>query len=206
VKVLGICCSPRRNANTEALLQEVLNSAQEAGAEVEMFTVAGKKMFPCDACGSCKKTGKCHIDDDMQPLYEKLLAADGIVFGAPIYFWNMCAQAKIIMDRTYAFSRKLDHFYIRGESERPLKNKVGAAVITTGRVGGASALGLFMQYFNSRRMLYAGGTIGFGTQEDKRKILADDRAMNEAKAVGKLIVKNIKMLARNREAEQPQEK
>ena len=182
MKVLGIVCSPRLHGNTEILMQEALKSAEEAGAEVEMFTVAGKTVYPCDACDSCRKTGKCKIEDDMEPLYDKMLEADGIIFGSPVYFWSITAQAKIIIDRTHAFVLK-----------RSLRNKVGATLIVTNRAGGTSAFTVFSNFFNLQRMTFAGGAIGFGS--DKGGVRQDDRGMAEAKSVGRVVVRLIKRQA-----------
>ena len=65
MKVLGVVCSPRLNGNTEILIREVLNSAQESGAEIELITLAGNDIRFYDACESCAKTGECKINDDM---------------------------------------------------------------------------------------------------------------------------------------------
>ena len=76
MKILAISCSPRSNGNTVTILKEVLRGAQEQKAEVELFSVAGKTIQPCDGCWACANTGKCHIADDMQELYEKIVEAE----------------------------------------------------------------------------------------------------------------------------------
>ena len=86
MKVIGIVCSPRKDGNTEILVKQALDSAREAGAQTKLFSVIGKNIAPCDACGSCHKTGVCHIQDDMQPLYQQLETADAIIFGSPSIF------------------------------------------------------------------------------------------------------------------------
>ena len=182
MKVLGIVCSPRLHGNTEILMQEALKSAEEAGADIEMFTLAGKVVYPCDACDSCLKTGKCKIEDDMEPLYDKMLEADGIIFGSPVYFWSVTAQAKIVIDRTRAFILK-----------RSLRNKVGATLIVTNRAGGTSAFTVFSNFFNLQRMTFAGGAIGYGS--DKGGVRQDERGMAEAKSVGRVVVRLIKRQA-----------
>ena len=125
MKILGLSCSPRKQGNTEILLGEALNGAQQEGAGVELYSVSGKDIKPCDGCGVCNKTGECHIKDDMHVLYDKLLEADGIIFGSPIYFYSITAQAKAILDRTIALNRP----------ERSLANKVGAVIVTGGSLG-----------------------------------------------------------------------
>ena len=102
MKILGLSCSPRKMGNTEILLGEALNGAKHEGVEVELFSVSGKEIKPCDGCGSCRKTGECHIKDDMQTVYPKLVEADGIIFGTPIYVYGMTTQAKAIIDRPCA--------------------------------------------------------------------------------------------------------
>ena len=76
MKVLGIVCSPRKGGNTEIIVNEALASAKALGAEVELVTVIGKNIAPCDGCEACTTTGKCRIEDDMQDIYNKLLQSD----------------------------------------------------------------------------------------------------------------------------------
>ena len=124
MKILGIVCSPRKGGNTEIMVEEALAVAREAGAETELVLVADKNIAPCDACSTCRKTGVCRINDDMQHLYKQLEAADGIIFGTPVYFTNVTAQAKTIMDRLYVYL-----------GERKLKGKVAGPIVVTRRVG-----------------------------------------------------------------------
>lgn len=143
MKILGLSCSPKKQGNTVTLLNEALNAAKNAGADVELYSVAGKDIRPCDACLACVKTGKCHINDDMQELYGKLLQADGIIFGTPIYYYGMSGQAKIIIDRTTALR-------IKG-----LANKVGGVVVTAHSVGIIDALKDLYFYIVIRQMIPA---------------------------------------------------
>lgn len=182
MKVLGICCSPRRGGNTEIMVQEALNSAREWGAEVEFVTLAGKTIMFCDGCDSCKKTHKCHLQDDMQPIYAKLLEADGIIFGAPVYIWTINAQAKALMDRTYCLGHG------------GLRDKVAAAITVAGRAGDISAFTVFAGFFNIQRMVSAGVAMGFGL--DKGDVRKDERGMAEARALGRVVVRYIKRYAR----------
>ncbi len=79
--VIGVSCSPRKNGNTDILVQQVLESAAEDGGAVEFLRISDMKISPCDACWSCAEAGECHIADNMQDVYPKLLHADGIVIG-----------------------------------------------------------------------------------------------------------------------------
>ena len=176
MKVLGIVCSPRKGGNTEILVKASLAKAQEVGAEVELITLAGKTINPCDGCYSCKKTGKCHIKDDMQDIYTKLLDSHGIIFGTPVYFYTLSAQAKALIDRTYLFSEK-----------RELQNKVAGFIVAAGRTGSTSALAVFNAFAIAQRMIVVGRAVGFGGQE-KDAILKDTRGLGEAESLGASLV------------------
>jgi len=145
MKILGVSCSPRKDGNTVAMLNEALKAVEGEGAEVELFSVAGKNIQPCDGCWGCTKTGKCHIKDDVAVLQDKMIAADGIIFGTPIYFWGMTAQAKAIMDRTISLNRP----------ERSIANKVCGVVASCGSLGMVDALKDYSYYIIQRRMLPA---------------------------------------------------
>jgi multimeric flavodoxin WrbA len=100
IRVLGIAGSPRRRGNTEALLDRFLDGAQGAGAQVEKLVAARLKIAGCCACERCFETGECAIHDDFQGVADKLLAADVIALAAPLYFWNLPAQVKTVIDRS----------------------------------------------------------------------------------------------------------
>jgi multimeric flavodoxin WrbA len=145
MKILGVSCSPRKDGNTVAMLNEALAAAKKEGADVELFSVAGKNTQPCDGCWDCTKTGKCHIKDDVAVVQDKMIAADGIIFGTPIYFWGMTAQAKAIMDRTISLNTPA----------RSIANKVCGVVASCGSLGMVDALKDYSYYIIQRRMLPA---------------------------------------------------
>lgn len=145
MNVLGIVCSPRKGGNTEILVQEALAGARDSGAKTELLTVRDKDIKPCDGCLSCKKTGECHIKDDMQLVYEKMLNADGIVIGTPVYFWSISGQAKVLLDRTHAL--RFPHL--------KLANKVAGAIAVAARDGVISALNTLQRYFASNHVFSA---------------------------------------------------
>ena len=175
MKILGICCSPRRNGNTEILVREALKGAEESGAETELVTLAGKNLKPCDGCLSCEATTRCHLNDDMQEIYEKLLAADGIIIGTPVYFWSVVAQAKILIDRAYA---------VRSPNLR-LAGKAAGAIAVAGRAGAMEAITLLERVFLSHHMLVAESVEGLA--RDKGDMVKDKRGMRCAFELGKQV-------------------
>ncbi len=100
MKILGICSSPRGSKSTTLkLVQAALDEAEKSGAAIEMIDVCKLDIKYCNACQACFKTGKCVHKDDFQGLYEKILAADGLVIGSPNYFHTVTAQLKTLIDR-----------------------------------------------------------------------------------------------------------
>jgi multimeric flavodoxin WrbA len=112
----------------------------------------------------------------MQDIYAKLLEADGIIFGTPVYFWSASAQAKALIDRTYVFSPK-----------RKLRNKAAGVVVTTARMGSTSAVAIFNSFFTIQKMLMVGRAVGFsgeGGYSDKEAVKEDEQGMAQAEALG----------------------
>ncbi len=172
MKVLAICGSPRKGGNTEILLNEALSGAGEAGAEVELISVAGKDLRPCDGCEACYKTGRCHIKDDMQGIYDKMLAADGIIIGCPAYFMNAPAQMVSIIDRSISVSG--------------LQNKVAAPIAVCSRQGGWDVISTLYLWFVYKHMFCGDSVLGLAM--GKSNIRNDERAMKASYELGKEVV------------------
>jgi len=176
VKILGISCSMRQKSNTGILIEEALAGAREAGAATELVSLIGKEIKPCDGCYACDKTGRCHIKDDMQPIYAQMLSADGIIIGTPIYFWNMAGQTKVLLDRTVA---------LRSPNLR-LTDKVGGSIVVAARTGLMNAASAFYTYFASNHMV-AADYVG-GLADARGAVKKDEFAMKEAWEMGKQMV------------------
>ncbi|MFC2060194.1 flavodoxin family protein [Chloroflexota bacterium] len=189
MKVLGIVCSGRKEGNTEILVKEALASAQESGAQTELVLVAGKDISPCDGCRSCRQTDVCSIQDDMQSIYEQLETVDAIIFGSPVYFHSVSAQAKAIMDRTYLFLK-----------DKRLKGKVAAPVLAVRRIGGAQTRNLLYGYFITQGMVPVRGAIGYGREKGDVKegvgASQGSSALGEARTVGIDIVQMVRQLSK----------
>jgi len=102
MRVLGIAGSPRRQGNTETLLDRFLAGAGSTGADVaiEKIVAARFKIAGCIACDGCWDDGRCVVRDDFQTVGDKLVAADVIALAAPLFFWNLPAQVKALVDRS----------------------------------------------------------------------------------------------------------
>jgi multimeric flavodoxin WrbA len=105
-KVLGIYGSPRKKGNTDQILDNVLEGARSAGAEIETVYVRDLNMSGCIECGGCDKTGKCVVEDDMQSVYPMFERAGIVFLSSPIFFYDVTAQAKALIDRSQAMWAK----------------------------------------------------------------------------------------------------
>jgi multimeric flavodoxin WrbA len=188
MEVLGIVCSSRKGGNTELLVKEALSSAEEAGAHTELVSVIGKNIGPCDGCNSCRKTGVCHLKDDMSSVYKHMETANAIIFGSPVYFGTVSAQAKAIMDRTFLFLPNMN-----------LKGKVAAPILAVKRIGGGQTRNLLYGYFMAQGMIPVRGAIGYGREKGdvKQGVGASINlsALDEARIVGKEVVQMVRQLS-----------
>jgi len=107
IKALGFVGSPRKGANTDTLVEQVLKGANDTGAYVEKLFLAEMDIKPCRACNGCQNTGKCVINDDFASTLEKMKQSDVWVLGTPVYWWGPTAQMKAFIDRWYSVNRSI---------------------------------------------------------------------------------------------------
>lgn len=99
-----LTASPRNNGNSTILALKAAEGVKAAGGEADVVPIGKLKIAPCNACDSCRTKPEegCVIKDDMQPLYKKIEDAQGVIFATPVYWFNVSAQMKLFIDRTYA--------------------------------------------------------------------------------------------------------
>lgn len=127
-KVLAIGSSPRKNGNSETLLDACLEGIAEAGLSYEKLLVCDLTISPCLNCGGCAATGECVVDDDMQMLFRKFSDSPILVVSAPVFFMGIPAQLKAVVDRCQAiWVRKylLRHRMPEPDARRALFIQVG---------------------------------------------------------------------------------
>jgi multimeric flavodoxin WrbA/protein-tyrosine-phosphatase len=102
--VLGFQGSPRKNGNTSFLLTTFMQAIERLGAQVQIVDVARKNIIPCKEYVVCEKKGFCPIDDDIKSeIYPLIRQAEVVVLATPIFFFNMTAQLKAVVDRCQTF-------------------------------------------------------------------------------------------------------
>ncbi|MCQ2227885.1 MAG: flavodoxin family protein [Bacteroidales bacterium] len=101
-KIVVISTSLRVHSNSDALANEFIRGAQDAGHDVEKISLVDKNIQFCKGCLACQKLGKCVIKDDVNDIMAKVIDADVVVWATPIYYYEMSGQMKTLIDRMNA--------------------------------------------------------------------------------------------------------
>jgi multimeric flavodoxin WrbA len=176
MKAIAICGSPRKNGNTEIMLKEALKGAQKEGAKTELIQLAEKNIKYClghDDCGY-----PCKIKDDMDGIYKKLIEADIIIIGSPVYYCNVSGLLKNFMDRCTCLTKGLK-----------LENKIGAAVTVSGFfAGNAETEYHIWDFLNWQGVTLPGRCTVEGYAEKKEGILKRKDNLKSARELGERLV------------------
>ena len=111
MKILGISGSPRKG-NSEWMLRRLLEMLSRAGHSADLVLLREMSIKQCRGCLACEsggagRSGKCKIHDDVKDILPRMLEADIIVMGTPVYFDMLSGRLKNFMDRTCAIWPKL---------------------------------------------------------------------------------------------------
>jgi multimeric flavodoxin WrbA len=191
MKIIGVLSSPHgKKSVTRPLVEAAMEGARQAGAETEIIDVCRLKINYCKGCHTCYSKGKCPQKDDFQEVFEKFLAADGIVLSSPNYIDNVTAQMKTLMDRmTDAVHSKL------------LYDKYGFSVSTAGGSGEENTIRILNEWLLRCGAFYIGGT-GFATSWGPEK---EKEAMGKARQLGVQLVQDIREKTQYPELEKTRE-
>jgi multimeric flavodoxin WrbA len=175
MKVLGLVGSPRREGNTDLLVNAILFGAGAAGHLTEKIYLYDIKIEPCLDCAGCKTNGgKCVVSDRMKGVYPKLSEADVIVFGTPLYWYGPSAKMKLLIDRLRPFI-----------SSGKLKGKRAVLVIPSeeGAEACRSLVDMFERSFEYLQVPIVGKILAQASE--KGEIRKQPKLLDEAFALGK---------------------
>lgn len=97
--VLGIAGSPRRNGNSDRLLEAALAGARGTGAATRRLVAADAGIYPCLGCNACSRDGVCIQRDGGVEVYAAIDCADAIIVSSPVYFATVPGVLKVLYDR-----------------------------------------------------------------------------------------------------------
>ncbi|MGB9372234.1 MAG: flavodoxin family protein [Halobacteriota archaeon] len=195
-KVIAINGSPRKDGNTAILIRHVLAELEDEGFETELVQFAGKRIRGCTACMKCfeNRDKRCVFDDDVvNDCIEKMAAADSIVLGSPVYFTDVTAEMKALVDRAGFVSFANDGLF---------KRKVGSAVVAQRRMGAAHTLDTLLHFLLTQDVIIPGWSnpghspVPVGMGREIGDVEADDEGIAAAKNAGKNMAWILKALKR----------
>jgi multimeric flavodoxin WrbA len=152
MKVVAFNGSPRPKGNTSILLSTALAELEKEGIETEMVQVGGRNVRGCIACFKCAQNQdrRCAVDTDIvNECAAKMYEADGVILGSPVYFADVAADLKAMMERIGMVS--LVNGYL-------LKRKLGAGVVAVRRAGGVHTFDSINHFFLIEQMIIPGSS------------------------------------------------
>ncbi|MBN1814098.1 MAG: flavodoxin family protein [Anaerolineae bacterium] len=188
MNVLGISGTPRKNGNSDILLQHALRPFEEAGWEVRLLRLRELTVTPCLACDLCTIHGSCALgDDDMHLFYDAFRWCDALIVATPTYSRNVSAQLLAVMDR---------HYGVR--EERPLAGKAGGAIaVGRGTCGGQTiAINAIYTWMLSCGAVCVPGELNGLTAvaDEPGDVLKQEKRLRQARVLGENVMHVAEML------------
>ena len=189
MKILGIQGSPRKKGSSDFLLSSFLETAEkEFGAETKKIHIVDYDIKPCIGCYVCKKEKECNIDDDLKnKVFPSIFSSDIVVISSPIYFANIPAYLKNLIDRAQEFWVKR---YIFKEPNFVKKDKFGFFL----SVAGSDEKDVFdvttktIKYFFDSLGFIPKGSLCFGNIQNEGDI---KKKKNLKKDIKQVIINNL---------------
>jgi multimeric flavodoxin WrbA len=153
LSALAISGSPRENGNTHTLLKRCLERLATQSIEGEVVTLAGKTIRGCNACGACieSRDGTCPgiTEDDYQEYFEKMVKADVIIVGSPVYFGSAAPELIALLDRAGYVARANGNLFSR---------KLGGPIAVARRAGHNFTYAQLLFWYMINDMIVPGST------------------------------------------------
>ena len=163
-KVILLNGSPHPKGCTAAALDEMIKVFEKEGIHTEFIQVGGKTIPGCMSCGRCRELGRCVMDDLVNEVAGKLMEADGMVIGSPVFYGSPNGTLLSLLDRLF--------FSMEGRSKHM---KVGASIVSCRRGGNTATFDVLNKYFTISGMPLAPSTywnqVHGHTAEDVKKDL-----------------------------------
>jgi len=190
MKVVAFNGSPRKDGNTFTLIKQVLAEIEKEDIRTELVQIGGKKIHGCIACFKCfaNRDRRCSVNNDiLNECLEKMIEADGIIMGSPVYFADLTAELKALIDRAGMVAIANNALF---------KRKVGAAVIAVRRAGAVHTFDSINHFFTIGQMIIPGSSywnMGFGLE--KGEVASDLEGLQVMQTLGENMAWLIKKTA-----------
>ena len=190
MKITAIYGSPREEGNTDLLLKGLVRGIREAGTEVTEIYLRKYRFSHCIECGGCMDSGSCVLKDDMDKIYPHLKTAQVIVLSAPVFFYNVSALTKAMIDRCQCFWAAK---YLLHEPLSKVRGYKGKGILLS--VGGSKGKKTFdgvlltVRYFFDALDMDFSHYLLYNPIDEKGMICRHATAIQEAYDMGSAIVK-----------------
>jgi len=177
-KVVAFNGSPRKDGNTSILIGHMFVELENEGIETEFVQIGKKKIRGCTACMKCfeKKDGHCIFDDDIvNSCIDKMVEADGIILGSPVYFLDVTAEMKALIERAGFVSMANGGLYRR---------RAGMAVAAVRRSGGSRTIDTMLHFLLAGGMVVPGFPV-LGVGREIGDVNKDEEGIGRARDAGK---------------------
>jgi multimeric flavodoxin WrbA len=179
MKVVAFNGSPRKGGNTEQAIETIFRELQAEGIATELIQIGGQPLHGCTACYQCfaNKDKQCVIkNDELNSYVSKMIEADGIIIGSPVYFSNVTSEVKALIDRAGLVGRANDNLW---------KRKIGAAAVAVRRAGGTFTFSAINFFFFISEMIVPGSNYwNLGIGRDPGEIQNDEEGIATFKQLG----------------------
>lgn len=101
MNVIALYASARRRGFSALAVDHACTYLEAHGAEVEKFRLTEMDIKQCRGCFACRRKEVCSLRDDMTGLYDKIVAADLVIFSSPVYCFDVSATFKLMFERLY---------------------------------------------------------------------------------------------------------
>jgi multimeric flavodoxin WrbA len=194
-KIIGFSGSPRKNGNSDILLNQILAGANQAGTPSAQHNLSTLNFKGCIGCEACRKTKICTgLADDMTAMYPELLSSKGLVVVSPTHNYNVTAWMKAFLDRLYCFYN-FEQDHPRSWSSQLAGQGRKAVVIAICEQDNAEDMGFTLEAMKQPIKALGYEIVGELTVFkvfDKAKVKQDEQAMHDAYQLGQKLALALK--------------
>ncbi len=189
MKVVAFNGSARKNGNTSMLVNYVFDELNKEGITTEQVQLAGEQIRGCKACRKCYKNldKHCSMDNDiLNRCIDKMLEADGIILASPVYFSDVTANMKALIERAG---------YVAGANNAMFKRKVGASIVAVRRGGAIHTFDSINHFFFITQMIVPGSRYwNLGIGREIGEVNNDNEGIETMRVLGQNIAWLLKKL------------
>ena len=178
----------RKDGNTSLLIKAVFAELEAEGIETDLVQLHGKALETLQGLLRVRMgSSQCVVKTDyFNECFAKMVEADGIVLGSPVYSADVTAGMKAFLERAGV---------VVATNPGMLRHKVGASVAAVRRGGGLAAVDTMNHFLLNKEVLVVGSTywnMVYG--RDAGEVLLDEEGMANMRNLGRNMAWTLKRL------------